>query len=400
MTNPDTPPTTESDAGIRTRSGRALGSPLDPEYPELVRRSQSPRRKKTPRAAKEGKSEAIEIETAMSVVTKDYTIPLKDMEAWVTRDVETRVEEGKDKNHIARPMNSFMLYRSAYADRIKKYCKEMNHQIVSKVAGASWKIEPKEVREVYERYANTERENHNNAHPDYKFAPNKNGKSKKRKDFEETDDEGSEWGGPSHASKRSRRNDRRHLSSTPFDTQRAPRHPLEHLRAQHPSSYQASNPYGQPPTSYAPDGYEGGYWQQSTAPYGQHFEDVQYQVVQAPSRPLVGLPNGGYQDLLRPQSRTTSTPMQGQPLDPRLLQFDPNVQYVPCESLDPRYAGQPVYDHGPAHAVPTAYGGYNYPSEANHHPGLATLTNGSSDWFYPSEQPGSDFDDELLKLGG
>jgi hypothetical protein len=107
-------------------------------------------------------------------LTKDSETPLRDMEAWANRSVEERRAEVAKTNKIARPMNRFMLYRSAYAERTKKWCDQNNHQIVSKVTGQSWKkLEPKEIKDYYDRLATIERENHQRAFPEYKFAPAK-----------------------------------------------------------------------------------------------------------------------------------------------------------------------------------------------------------------------------------
>ena len=389
MINPHTPPNTGYDAGIRTRSGRALGSPVDPDTPETSRMSRSPRPKKAPKAAKAGKLKGPVIDQPLSELTKDYTIPVKDMEAWVNRPAETRLEEAEKKNgHIARPMNSFMLYRSAYADRVKQFCRENNHQIVSQVSGTSWPLEPKEIREMYERYASTERDNHHMAHPDYKFAPNKNGSARKRKDLEDSDDEGSEWGGSRRGGKRVKREESRSHSSTPFEPRRVIRHPLDHYN---PSSYQINNPYGRVPTMPGPDGY----YQQQVTQYDRNVEDVTFRPIENPfpteqmSGPLIGLPNGNEQDLLRSQSRGAP------PMDPQLLQYDPNTQYVQYEPIDPVYGTQPAYEYGPTHAVP----GYSYPRTVEYHPGLATLTDGREVWTQ-QDQIGSDFDDEFHNWGG
>lgn len=88
-------------------------------------------------------------------------------------------------------MNSFMLYRSAYADRTKAWCEQNNHQVVSSVAGESWPMEPEEIRNQYNEWAKLERTNHHNAHPDYKFSPSKS--TKKRKgDFSDDEDDGTD----------------------------------------------------------------------------------------------------------------------------------------------------------------------------------------------------------------
>ena len=110
----------------------------------------------------------------MSELTKDSDVPVKDIEAWVTRPSAERVEESiKRKGHIARPMNSFMLYRSAYAERTKDWCKQNNHQVVSSVAGESWPLESDELREQFNDWAKLERDNHAIAFPNYKFSPSK-----------------------------------------------------------------------------------------------------------------------------------------------------------------------------------------------------------------------------------
>jgi len=119
-------------------------------------------------------------------------VPIRDMQAWVNRSAEERRKEAAKRNgYITRPMNSFMLYRSAYAERTKAWCAENNHQVVSSVSGESWPLEPPEVREFYNELAKIERINHQNAHPHYKFSPSKPGYggSKKRKSAEVSDEE-------------------------------------------------------------------------------------------------------------------------------------------------------------------------------------------------------------------
>jgi hypothetical protein len=126
------------------------------------------------RAKKAPEAEVV-LQEPLSVLTKDSDTPLRDMEAHANRSVETRRREVEQHNmKIARPMNRFMMYRSAYAERTKKWCDQNNHQVVSKVTGQSWKmLEPKEVKDYYDRLATLERENHQRAFPDYKFSPAK-----------------------------------------------------------------------------------------------------------------------------------------------------------------------------------------------------------------------------------
>ncbi|KAG9800399.1 hypothetical protein KCU63_g25214, partial [Aureobasidium melanogenum] len=122
--------------------------------------------------AKKVQEADVVLQAPLSVLTKNSDTPLRDMEAWANRSVEERRSEVTKANKIARPMNRFMLYRSAYAERTKKWCDQNNHQIVSKVTGQSWKkLEPKEIKDYYDRLATIERENHQRAFPEYKFSP-------------------------------------------------------------------------------------------------------------------------------------------------------------------------------------------------------------------------------------
>lgn len=122
----------------------------------------------------------------LSELTRDYKdLPIKKMECWVHRSAETRRQEVEKRGgYVTRPMNSFMLYRSAFAERTKLWCLQNNHQVVSSVSGESWPLEPTIIRDKYNELAKIERSNHQAAHPGYKFSPSKAQNSKKRKDLE------------------------------------------------------------------------------------------------------------------------------------------------------------------------------------------------------------------------
>lgn len=131
----------------------------------------------------------------LSELTKDMVdIPIKDTEAWVSRSVEQRRQEAEKDRFVKRPSNSFILYRSAYAERARAFQKSANHQIVSSLAGESWAMEPLEVRQQYDTWAKRERDAHAAAFPEYKFQPQQNkGPARKRKgrggDSDEEDDD-------------------------------------------------------------------------------------------------------------------------------------------------------------------------------------------------------------------
>ncbi|KAF2667268.1 hypothetical protein BT63DRAFT_288660 [Microthyrium microscopicum] len=187
LQSPPTPMSNISDETRRTRSGRPI-TRLDSPHGSFAPRSPSPKKR---RAKGKVKANIPPLAAPLSVLTKDMQIPVRDMDAHVNRPLEERqAEAAKRKGYVTRPMNSFMLYRSAYSERTKAWCRANNHQIVSSVSGASWPLEPAEIRNFYGDLAKTERANHQIAHPTYKFTPSKPGANRKRKGSYDIDDGG------------------------------------------------------------------------------------------------------------------------------------------------------------------------------------------------------------------
>lgn len=306
------------------------------------------------------------------------------------------------KGKVSRPMNSFMLYRSAYADRVKQFCKENNHQVVSQVAGQSWPLEPPEIREHYERLALLERDNHQAAHPGYKFTPNKTAKRARDDDNSDSDPE---WEGSTRSSKRSRsvrRLESRSASSTPFEERPVRYHHA--MPALNLSGYEINNPYQhQPQLVVAPNGMVGEYYAASgtLVPYGEQLNDIKYERVDEyppyqSSMGLLGMPHGGHHELLTshpaPHPIATGLSVQSDILDPRLGQADADFHFG-------YYDG----DLGLSHEIPRSVtyesvaqlqGGYQ---QEAYHPGLATLTAEHDVWADPGHA-GSDFDSEFQNL--
>lgn len=100
----------------------------------------------------------------LSWQTKDMeNIPIQDIEAWANRSLEKRLQEAaKDQRQNRFPV-AFILYRFAYADRIRNLYKGADHQFVSSLASESWRMELPKIREQYEEWATLERENHEKA---------------------------------------------------------------------------------------------------------------------------------------------------------------------------------------------------------------------------------------------
>ncbi|KAK4128319.1 hypothetical protein N657DRAFT_585182 [Parathielavia appendiculata] len=174
---PATSPPTPSRGSdmMTTRSSNARG-----EIGARVLGAQSTRiTKSTPKRKKERakppKNMPV-LDKPMSELTKNSSIPIADIETYVNRSCEVRrqeIETGKNPGRVKRPMNAFMLYRKAYQQRAKEWASQHNHQIVSRVCGLSWPLEPEHIRQQFKAWADLERDNHQKAHPNYKFTPSK-----------------------------------------------------------------------------------------------------------------------------------------------------------------------------------------------------------------------------------
>lgn len=189
--NPPTPRSNTASDGPRTRSGRSTRGRTDSPFSSSHRVSKSPAtRTKKDKKSKLDKSKTPKLTAPLSVITKDMAVPMKDMDEWVNRPADMRRREVEKRNgYVTRPMNSFMLYRSAYAERTKAWCVQNNHQVVSSVSGESWPMEPQEVRDQFNEWAKIERANHAAAHPEYKFSPSKSTKKRARGEFSDDEDD-------------------------------------------------------------------------------------------------------------------------------------------------------------------------------------------------------------------
>ena len=307
-----------------------------------------PRRRKQTKRETTKKSK---LEKPLSELTKHLDhIPIKDTETWVKRSVEERQKEVGNDGFIKRPSNSFILYRSAYADRCREYERSNNHQDISSMAGASWAIETPEVRKQYEDWAKLERENHQAAFPDYKFQPQtQEAKARKRKEKMEDDSlEDSELEdatyrgsrGATPASSRSSRvkrmrRDYREPSYTPSlgsDGEWGSPDPYP-AAFQSASYYQRANPGKPMPTTINGIGPSGGYFQATSHPNPRfssigHVEDIMYQQHEAPlsmygTPPPAGLPGMSHEELMGETNLDNGQLMfTHTSLDPDLLAYD------------------------------------------------------------------------------
>jgi hypothetical protein len=352
--SPPTPKsTTEEDLAIRSSiSEQSKAASCSPRT-----RVDSPRAKPTPKArksktkaAKSDKARMPKLTAPLSVLTRDqHHVPVKNMEAWVNRPAEARRKEAEKRDgYITRPMNSFMLYRSAYADRAKAWCLQNNHQVVSSVAGESWPLEPPEVREQYNNYAKIERINHHNAHPTYKFSPSKATApmARKRKtdvsDDEEPSDLEDEWG--SHA-RHTRKFDRSisYTSNVDYFEQA-----YGNKYGMNRSSWNMTNEGRPMPVPMHGDLYNQ-YYQTTTYtmhPASSFTEDVDVRAVGAPapamqfssSQALLGLPGGS--DLMQQLHSHAGSRYENGQVDPMLLAYHGGQLDIPYRGSQSSMSGE------------------------------------------------------------
>ncbi|KAH7080477.1 hypothetical protein BKA63DRAFT_591047 [Paraphoma chrysanthemicola] len=342
--SPPTPRSTaDEDFGRRTtRSSRAVAPSNSPR-----RKESSPRPKVVPKTkkAKAGKADkpiTPKLTAPLSILTAElHHIPVKNMEEWVNRPADVRRDEAEKRNgYITRPMNSFMLYRSAYAERAKSWCAQNNHQVVSSVAGESWPLEPPGIRELYNEYAKIERINHQNAHPTYKFSPSKAAAPvRKRKgewsdDEEPSDLEDTEWApGSGRSRNRQSRRVERALSYSAnamhgdfFDRSFGP-----NGQGLNKSSWEMTNEGRPMPMPMHHDVYNQ-YYQTAAYPglMGAEYSDELHMrrmgtptSVHFPSNhALLGLPGGNANDLMQQLQSNAATPFDDGQLDPMLLAYN------------------------------------------------------------------------------
>ncbi|KAH8422643.1 uncharacterized protein LDX57_000397 [Aspergillus melleus] len=328
----ETPPHTSDDDFLRGGSS-SPSQWLSP--PARSRPHPKARLRKAPRSPRRGGGKQRKMDYPgmpgpLSELTKHMTgVPIKDMEEWVHRPIEVRQQVAKEKGKIARPMNSFMLYRSAYAERAKSWFAQSNHQVVSRTAGESWRLEPPEIRKKYEVLAKIEKINHERAHPGYRFTPEKD---KKKRDKTPDIDRRQCIEGASQSSPFSSHTARSVSSdlgsgwdsrgSTPFGF-------VDHglpTGGYLNSSWHSSNP-GRPAPGMMSPPEPSQYMQQTVLPslMGSHVEDVRFRrvglqdVQYTTSTALAGLPGAAHHELLQPPTAPGAGP-DGQ-LDPQLLGY-------------------------------------------------------------------------------
>ncbi|KAG0930833.1 hypothetical protein G6F57_011460 [Rhizopus arrhizus] len=79
----------------------------------------------------------------------------------------------KDPNHIPRPVNSFLAYRTEMQAIIRQYCPLANHREISKVVAKWWHEATTEEKQIFKDKAELAKYSHAQKYPHYKFSPKK-----------------------------------------------------------------------------------------------------------------------------------------------------------------------------------------------------------------------------------
>ncbi|GAA5797486.1 hypothetical protein HPULCUR_002873 [Helicostylum pulchrum] len=74
-------------------------------------------------------------------------------------------------NHIPRPVNSFMSYRTEKQFIIRQFCPTANHRDISKMVAKWWHNVSSTEKAIFVNKAKLAKENHNKQYPDYTFRP-------------------------------------------------------------------------------------------------------------------------------------------------------------------------------------------------------------------------------------
>jgi hypothetical protein len=359
-----------------------------------------------PHANKADKLKIPKLTAPLSKLTEGYQdIPVKDMKAYVNRSSEERREEAETKGKIPRPMNSFMLYRSAYAERTKHWGEQNNHQVVSSVTGQSWPLETVEIRNAYNEYAKIERANHQMAHPEYKFSPSKAQTStKKRKqsdeleselsDLSETDDEWYSGSKKSKAKSRSRKRQAKAAPEVARDNRDQAADPMDRRNL---SSYPATN-HARPIPAAIEDAGSGHYYRTTihNSLFDPNVQDVMIRKMEGPGAMYgevpryLGFPNGSPYEMLQQDSYEKLPIQEDSRLDPQLLAFDGphRLHQMPhgmdLAQMDYDSAFNTPYttiesDFGSDGDYLTAHQSQAYHQVPAYHPGMQVLTD-NSDW--------------------
>ena len=94
--------------------------------------------------------------------------PVRNLNGWVRRSPDARIDKPQEKGKESRPMNALMLYHFAYQGLMKEYLSRKKHpshgQAISRIIDLGWRSEPKAIHHKFEELASIERQNNLTLH--------------------------------------------------------------------------------------------------------------------------------------------------------------------------------------------------------------------------------------------
>ncbi|OBZ91696.1 HMG-box protein STE11 [Choanephora cucurbitarum] len=103
-----------------------------------------------------------------------------DLQTPIKRIRKKRVRAIKP-DHIPRPVNSFISFRTEKQALIRKFCPTANHREISKITARWWRTAEAKDKEVFIKKAATAKVEHSKKYPDYVFSPKSKNPRKPRK---------------------------------------------------------------------------------------------------------------------------------------------------------------------------------------------------------------------------
>ena len=94
---------------------------------------------------------------------------------------KTRKAKNADPDQPGRPLNKFMIFRSAIAQKIKSSGFKLHNSVISKIAGKAWARLPADEKQWYADVADEVKRRHRELYPQYRFQPKRRTQERKKR---------------------------------------------------------------------------------------------------------------------------------------------------------------------------------------------------------------------------
>jgi len=182
-----------SSSSSPARPGSAGGVPphvtatLPPEYFSLISRMALPASAFPPAPARASAlpGETSSLPVVQGQAASRYVLPLlpkpEGFSELPSADIPKKRVRKVDPNHIPRPLNAFMIFRSEHQAQVRRDNPKFHNSDVSKEIASMWKLLSLQEKAHYERRAEAIKELHHTVHPTWQY-------TSKRKDTPTADD--------------------------------------------------------------------------------------------------------------------------------------------------------------------------------------------------------------------